>query len=175
MRITTLALLGLGLSLVACRGGDGDDDSGGTPDGGPTIDTPPSDVRIQDIQSDAMAPGTVVSVKGVIVTAIDAFGSRAGDLFVQEPDGGERSGVKVFGAPLDQVAMLQVGDLVDIAGAAKDEFALSSDTSGSYRTQRHRPDLPSPKMSTLRRPKHELSAGRLGGVRRAPRSPEEAS
>ncbi len=135
MRITTLALLGLGLSLVACRGGDGDDDSGGTPDGGPTIDSPPADVRIQDIQSDTMMLGTVVSVKGVVVTAIDAFGARAGDLFVQEPDGGERSGVKVFGAPLDQVAMLRVGDLVDIAGATKDEFALSSDTSGRKVTE----------------------------------------
>jgi hypothetical protein len=135
MRITTLALLGLGLSLVACRGGDGDDDSGGTPDARPMIDSPPADVRIQDIQSDAMAPGTVVSVKGVVVTAIDAFGSRAGDLFVQEPEGGERSGVKIFGAPLDQVAMLQVGDLVDIAGAAKEEFALSSDTSGRKVTE----------------------------------------
>ncbi len=137
MRITTLALfgLGLGLSLVACRGGDGDDDSGGDPDAGPTIDSPPSDVRIQDIQNNAMMPGTVVSVKGVVVTAIDAFGSRTGDLFVQEPDGKEFSGIKIFGAPLDQVAMLAVGDLVDITGAVKDEFALSSDTSGRKVTE----------------------------------------
>lgn len=134
MRITTLALLGLGLSLVACRGGDGDDNLV-DPDAPPMTDTPPSDVRIQDIQSDSMPEGTVVSVKGVVVTAIDTFGNRTGDLWIQDPAGGEFSGVKVFGAPLDQVAALSPGDIVDVTGARKIEFALSSDTSGRKVTE----------------------------------------
>jgi len=33
---------------------------------------------------DAMAAGTVVEVKGVVVTAIDSYGNRTGDLWVQE-------------------------------------------------------------------------------------------
>ena len=66
----------------------------------------------------------------MVVTAIDTFGNRTGDFFVQEPGGGEFSGIKVFGAPLDQVAALAVGDIVDITGAEKDEFALTSDMSG---------------------------------------------
>jgi hypothetical protein len=141
MRITTLALLGLGLSLVACRGsknngGDdgGDDDGGG--DAQPAIDARvPVNVRIQDIQSDSMPKGTVVKLKEVVVTAIDKFGTRTGDFYIQDPAGGERSGVHVFGAPLAQVATLTVGDLIDIEGAEKDEFALSSDLSGRTVTE----------------------------------------
>lgn len=138
MRISTLALLclGLGLSIGACRGGDDDgDDSSGLPDGPPMDTMPSTDVRIQDIQSDSMPKGTAVTVKGVVVTAIDAFGTRTGDFFIQEPGGAAFSGVKVFGAPLDQVAMLVPGDLIDIAGAEKDEFALSSDTTGRKVTE----------------------------------------
>lgn len=138
MRITTLALLGLGLGLsqvAGCRdSGDGD-----RPDADVNPDTPPDtadgSVRIQDVQSDSMAVGTLVKVKGVVVTAIDAFGMRTGDLFVQDPAGGPFSGVKVFNAPLDQVAMLAVGDLVDIEGAAKDEFVINGDTSGRKLTE----------------------------------------
>lgn len=133
MRIKILALLGL--SLVACRGGGGGNtgDDVDAPPGGP--DTPSGMVRIQDVQNDAMPPGTPVKLKGVVVTAIDAFGSRTGDLFVQDPAGGPFSGVKVFGAPLDQVAGLQVGDLVDIDGAQKDEFALPGDMTGRKVTE----------------------------------------
>ena len=131
-----LALVVVG--LVACRGGDNGDDQP-TPDG----NTNPADVKIQEIQNDAMAPcdpatpATCVElkIKGVVVTAIDTFGGRTGDFWIQEPDGGPYSGVQVFGAPLDQVAGLQIGDVVDIAGAQKAEFALSSDTSGNKLTE----------------------------------------
>ncbi|MFN0251336.1 MAG: hypothetical protein ACKV2T_30960 [Kofleriaceae bacterium] len=107
----------LSLALVGCRdgGGGGDDEPG--MDGGSNA----GDVTIQEIQNDAMAPGTTVEVRGVVITAIDTFGSRTGDLFVSEPEGGPFSGVKVFGASLSDVAMLQVGDLVDITGAEKHE------------------------------------------------------
>jgi hypothetical protein len=74
-------------------------------------------------------------VKGVVVTAIDKLGMYTGDLFVQDPEGGPFSGVKVYRAPLDVVAMLAVGDLVDIEGAQKDEFAFTADTSGRKLTE----------------------------------------
>jgi hypothetical protein len=123
MKTLSLLLASLSLSLLACRGG-----GGGGGDDQPPIDTPPGgQTHIQDVQNDNMPKGTAVSLKGVIVTAIDAFGARTGDLWVEEPGGGEFSGVKVFGAPLDQVAQLQPGDIVDITNAEKDEFALDSD------------------------------------------------
>jgi hypothetical protein len=137
MRTTTLALLGLALSLAACRDKSGGDrpDAGVDPDGAPPVDTPNQGVKIMDIQNDAMPPGTAVKVKGVVVTMIDMYGSRTGDLFVEDPAGGPFSGVKIFGAPLDQVAMLAIGDIVDIDGAQKDEFAITGDTSGRKVTE----------------------------------------
>ena len=120
-RIAYLAsALGLVLSTAACRS---DDDPPGGPDGGGGSDGPPvaGEVTIQEVQNDAMASGTAIELKGVVVVAIDAFGNRTGDLFVSEPEGGPFSGVKVFGASLDQIATLQPGDLVDITGAKKHE------------------------------------------------------
>lgn len=132
------ALFALVLGLVACRDSGGGDDTQ-TPDGS----TGSEDVTIQEIQSDEMpacdpaTPSTCVElkIKGVVVTAIDKFGGRTGDFWVQEPGGGEFSGVQVYGAPLDQVAALEIGDIVDISGAQKAEFALSSDTSGNKLTE----------------------------------------
>jgi hypothetical protein len=113
-----LSLLALILGFAACR------DSAGGGDDQPTIDssTGGSDVKIQDIQNEAMTSGTAVSIKGVVVTAIDNYGGKTGDFWIQEPEGGEFSGLHVFGAPLDQVAALTVGDIIDISGAEKDEF-----------------------------------------------------
>ncbi len=129
MRLTRFVAV-LGLSLVACRGGNttGDDAS--------TADSPPGgSVTIQQVQDAAMAVGTPVTLDGVVVTAIDSFGARTGDLWVEEAGGGEFSGVKVFGAPLDQIAALQPGDIVTITNAVKDEFALTADMSGRKVTE----------------------------------------
>jgi hypothetical protein len=131
------ALLALVLGLTGCR------DSGGNHMGTPDSNTSSDDVTIQEIQSDAMpacdpaVPDTCkeLVIKGVVVTAIDTYGAKTGDFWVQEPEGGPYSGVHVYGAPLDQVAALAVGDVVDIAGAQKAEFALSSDMSGYKMTE----------------------------------------
>ena len=69
---------------------------------------PPCDVAVP-------ASCVKLNLKGVVVTAIDTFGGKTGDFWVQEPDGGPFSGIQVFGAPLDQVAALQIGDIVDIS------------------------------------------------------------
>src|SRR5262249_38652340 len=78
------------------------------------VGTSCTSVSIQDVQSDAMPPGTPVELHGVVVTAIDTFGGKTGDLWVEEPSGGPFSGIHVFGAPVAQVANLAVGDIVDI-------------------------------------------------------------
>lgn len=129
MRFTLFALLGL--SLVACRDNGGDDDDTPNPDAPPGGDF----VTIQQIQDDAMAVGTAVKLQNVVVSGIDEFGARTGDLWVQDPAGGPFSGIKVFGAPLDVVAGLQVGDVVTITNAEKDEFALMEDMSGNKVTE----------------------------------------
>lgn len=132
-----VASVTLAVSIFACRdsGGGGGDDT--------NVDAPVNtdDVRIQDIQSSTITAGTAVNVKGVIVTVIDMYGGKTGDFWVQEPGGGEFSGVHVFGAELADVGALAPGDVVDITGAEKDEFAYQGsngsggDTSGRSITE----------------------------------------
>src|SRR5262245_6403138 len=113
-KLSTLCLfLVLGF---ACSRGDADGvggDNGGSDGGGDGDDT------IFDIQSDAMPVGTAVTVKGVVVTAIDAYGSRKGGIYVQEPEGGAFSGVFVYLSGTE-AADLQVGNLIDLDGFVKD-------------------------------------------------------
>lgn len=137
------ALLGLSL-LVACRSG-----GGGTSNPGPdsmSIDTPTA-IHIQDIQSDTMPVNTPVELHGVIVTAVDKFGTRTGALWVEEPGGGPLSGVQVFGAAAPTVADLVPGDVIDITGAIKTEFALTG--SGGDSSGRTTTELQAPKGGTL--------------------------
>ncbi|MDB4956669.1 MAG: hypothetical protein JWO36_4238 [Myxococcales bacterium] len=130
MRILPFAL-STGLALVACRS-----DSPSTIDGNGSGDSGNGGaVKIQMVQNDAMAPGTAVSLHGVVVTAIDNFGAKVGDFWVEEPEGGEFSGVHIFKATPSQVSPLMLGDIVDITGAVKSEFALTSDTSGRTVTE----------------------------------------
>src|SRR5688500_10864531 len=98
--MTRIAFLAVSLSvaLLGCRGDDGGDDQPGNDAG--SDGTSGGDVTIQEIQNDAMASGTPVELRGVIVTAIDTYGDRTGEIFVSEPEGGPFSGVKVYGASL---------------------------------------------------------------------------
>lgn len=131
-RTVTLTLLGLALAATACRGGggNGDDTGDDDPDAANT-----DDVSIYDIQQGEIAVGTTVDVRGVVVTAIDNYGERKGNIWVAEPDGGAYSGVLVFGIELSAVADLAVGDLVDLESVVVDEFALTEDTSGRTTTE----------------------------------------
>ncbi len=121
--LSTVLSASLALSafaLGACR----DDGDGGTPDGGgnPAADAPPgASTKIFDVQDDTTPVGSSVSLRSVVVTAIDGFGGRTGGFYVQEPEGGAFSGVFVFGA---NASALAVGDLVDIDGGVKDEFSF---------------------------------------------------
>ena len=92
--VSCLAMLGLSIRAAGCR-----DDGPGTGDDGPNVDAPPivNAATIQDVQSDAMPVGASVSLSGVVITAIDLYGARTGDLWVQDPAGGPFSGIKVYG------------------------------------------------------------------------------
>jgi len=131
MRSSRIALLSsLIVASVACRSSS----SNSTADGSGGGDAA-AFVKIQDIQSDTMPVGTKVSVQGVVVTAIDNYGAKTGDIWVEEPEGGAFSGVHVYNAPVAIVATLSVGDIVTITGGVKAEFALASDTSGRTLTE----------------------------------------
>jgi len=137
MRLPTLvACLSATVSLyaVACRS-----DNNNTPtDGQGSGSGSGNFVKIQQVQDDAMAPGTAVNLHDVVVTAIDNFGAKVGDIWVEEKGGGKRSGVHVFKASLSDVAMLTVGDEIDLKGAIKSEFALTgsnADPSGRTVTE----------------------------------------
>lgn len=131
MRLTTFfAVSSLATVIVACRS-----DSKSNPDAGNGSNGSGGDVTVQQVQDEQMPPGTPVTLRGVVVTAIDNFGSRKGDIWVEEPQGGEFSGIHVFGASTTDVAALAVGDLVDVTGAVKDEFAGSGDSSGRTVTE----------------------------------------
>jgi hypothetical protein len=114
----TIATALLCLGLAACsRSGDDDGGDNGGSDGG---DDGSGDT-IQEVQNDAMPVGTAVTLKGVVISAIDLYGSRKGGVYLQEPEGGEYSGVFLYLSGTE-AADLEVGDLVDVSGVTKDEF-----------------------------------------------------
>ena len=131
--VSFLSLAALAAISTACRdSGSGDDTNIDAPMG---PDSTQGGLTIQEVHAEAMVPGTPVELKGKVVVAIDNFGARKGNFWVAEEAGGEFSGVLVFGAPVEQVALLAVGDKVDITGAEKSEFALAADTSGRTTTE----------------------------------------
>jgi hypothetical protein len=120
------------LSCFACRS-DGDDDGDAGDDN--TDDGAQADDSIFEVQSDDMPEGTAVTLRDVVVVGVDSFGADGGHrLFVMEPEGGPFSGVLVFlrDGNFGDVA---VGDLVDVEGGVKEEFAFSEDPSGRSVTE----------------------------------------
>jgi hypothetical protein len=133
MRLTSLIAV-LSLSILACGRSDDTSTSDGQGSGSGSGNT----VTIQQVQSDDMAPGTAVALGNVVVTAIDEFGAKTSDIWVEEMGGGKRSGVHVFKAANADVMMLTIGDVINLKGAIKSEFALTgsnADTSGRTVTE----------------------------------------
>lgn len=131
MRLTSLIAV-LSLAVLACRS-----DNNNTPDGQGSGSGSGSNsgTTVKDVQSDTMVPGTAVTLNNVVVTAIDSFGTKTGDLWVEDMGGGKRSGVHVFKATAPGVA---IGDVVNITGAIKAEFALTgsnADNTGRTTTE----------------------------------------
>jgi len=120
---------------------DGDDNCPDTPNEdqadsnengiGDACDTAGDALTIFDLQdessADHPAPDTVVTLEGVIVTAIDRNTQGNGNFFVQDPAGGEYSGIYVFNSGGDtvNVADLAVGDIVTLSGEYVEFNSLS--------------------------------------------------
>jgi hypothetical protein len=123
------------LALVGCSDDDGGNNLNNINNNNPTDDTI---YQLQDESHESFIPedGTV-DLQNVVVTAIDNFGDYTGSIFVEEPSGGEFSGVIVFvpqftGTTIDD---LMVGDMVNVTGI-KDEFVPSSgDRTGRSKTE----------------------------------------
>ncbi len=137
MRLTSLiAVLSLAAAsfAAACRSdnnntADGQGSGSGSGSGSTTT--------VKDIQSDSMAPGTAVTLNNVVVTAVDTFGDKTGDMWVEDMGGGKRSGVHVFKGTVSGGAV-SVGDVVNITGGIKAEFALTgsnADNTGRTTTE----------------------------------------
>ena len=112
------------------------DPTGDPTPGQPTTDEPTTDattdattdsgddgVTIYEIQQDKIALDAVVTLKGVIVTSPVKLKNGKGTLFVEEPEGGEYSGLAIF--MYDEVTAgldAPPGSLVNITGTVTDFF-----------------------------------------------------
>ena len=104
--------------------------------GGPGTPTEPVDqsISVYEVQSDDLPAGSRVTLRSVVVLGVDGYGGRQGGIFVGEPEGGPFSGVFVYSRYEDSEG-LRPGDLVDIEGGEKVEFALDLDETGKKLTQ----------------------------------------
>ena len=110
--VSIISLAALAALATACRDDGNGDDTPADARG----DSAQGGLTIQEVQADAMVPGTPVDLRGKVVVAIDTFGDRKGNFFVAEEAGGAFSGVLVFGAPLDQMILLGEQRLLQIGG-----------------------------------------------------------
>jgi|GEM_PF-2828626 len=104
-------------------GGDGDGDGdGGTPGG----DGDAGDQSIYAVQKGDVAVGTRVNLRGVVITAIDAFGGNTGTITVQETEVDPASGTFAYGGVnmfgVQNAGDFEVGDLVDVVAGEVQEF-----------------------------------------------------
>lgn len=83
MRSIVLIVLAVSCSPAAPVSGSSTGDDGALPE--------PIEVSVFDVQGGKVEPGTLVTVRDVIVTT--PVNPRVGGVFVQEPEGGERSGI----------------------------------------------------------------------------------
>ena len=140
VRALLLIIAAVALAAGGCRDtsgtGPGGNGNGSGPDGGAGGDGGDlsGEMSIQQVQSDAVAVGAPVTLRGVVVVAVDTFGGRRGSVYVMEPEGGPHSGVLVF-LTGTQAADLSPGDLIDVEGGVKEEFAFDADDSGRSLTQ----------------------------------------
>jgi predicted extracellular nuclease len=128
---TGFALLGLALAGPACVGfiddtatteaatvgetGDGDGDGDGDPAG---------DTTIYQLQQGMVGDGMNVTVQGVIVTT--PINVEDGLAFVEEPDGGQYSGISLYlWSEVVMATPLAPGDVVNITGEYAEFFEVS--------------------------------------------------
>jgi len=124
MTFLTVMITGL-FAAAGCRGDDDNPSNNNNNDNSVT-----DDHTIYQVQDEShpshLQDGDPVQIERVVVTAVDKDDSDGytGNVWVQEPDGGAYSGIKVFapailpGGSLDGI---NVGDLVDVSGTV-DEY-----------------------------------------------------
>lgn len=99
-------------------------------DGGPLVAR-----TVQQVRDPQTPVSTPVELTNVIVTAVDLYGGRIGELWVQQPGGGMGSGIKVYGAERSEVALLGIGDVIDVTGGQKSHFTNANDLTGRFEIQ----------------------------------------
>jgi len=93
----------------------------------PPTGDPPTGTTIYDIQMGDIEPGVVVTLEGVVVVspvkANETDAGLNGDAFIQEPDGGPYSGIRLylFGEVVTGVP-LEAGDVITITGEVQEFF-----------------------------------------------------
>ena len=131
----TLAACGAFQTTTTATAGDEtsagtDDPTGGDPtDGGGSG----SEVTIFDLQQDKVMPGTLVTVKDVVVVSPTEFGGNgAGTVFIQDPAGGEFSAIQLYiysdtaTELMTQGKVPKLGDKVTVSGEYVEFMAMSS-------------------------------------------------
>lgn len=96
------------------------------------IDAPFVPRTIREVRAEMLPLDTPVDLQDVIVVAIDRYGGRVGEVWLQDEGGGPMSGIRAFGAVTADVDALSVGDRVDVIGARKIAFAPADDVSGRH-------------------------------------------
>ncbi len=123
-----------GILSMTSYTGSGDDTGDGTADGGSSGTTPPlptgdplPGLTIYDLQMGAVAPQTLVTLEGVMVSTPIHINQDeqgvSGDAFIQDPAGGPFSGIRVY--LFGEVVMgvpLNPGDTITITGEYQEFF-----------------------------------------------------
>lgn len=86
---------------------------------------PAQATKIYDIQSDMISVGTIVKLEGVIATSgLTWSDDSEATFFVQEPEGGVRSGIQVYVADTKNFSVAP-GDVLTIVGTYDEYFEMS--------------------------------------------------
>lgn len=142
LRLTAISLtLLMVLGPMGCRSDDDNgngtvDDSGGPlPDGGTTSEGGVvSGTTIFKITSGEVGEGTAVVLNDVIITAVDGYGQYTGDVYIQDPQGGPGSGLKLYRPERGdggEIGELKPGDRVKVEGVVK-YYTYSEGFNDSY-------------------------------------------
>lgn len=84
-----------------------------------TVDAPFVARTVQEARAPTTPVDTSVELASVVVVAVDLYGVRTGEFWVQQSGGGIGSGIHIYGAITSEVAALHPGDIIDVGGGAR--------------------------------------------------------
>jgi hypothetical protein len=85
---------------------------------------------VQEARATTTPIDTPVDLTNVVVVAVDSYGVRTGEFWVQQSGGGMGSGIHIYGGITSEVALLHPGDIIDVTGGRKVTFTPGGDTTG---------------------------------------------